>query len=222
LNNNLLDGRKTPDRLDPFGSRARRMEDYLLGEMDVTDLDERTGYLYLEYHRPGTQEYITTGIGLKAKRQGALEFWGFILLDNRRIGIDLKLYKTERALDGKLEKIPLTRRELENRIGEGGEVVKTQKDYMERVNRYLFGFKTVDDYDDLIKLLIQLRSPKLSKDFRPTVVYEILNEALPSLSDDELRPLSDTIENMDQIKSQLDQLQKEEQALKRLVRYYDQ
>lgn len=218
----LLDGRKTPDRLDPFGSRARRMEDYLLGEKDVTDLDERTGYLYLEYHRPGTQEYITTGIGLKAKRQGALEFWGFILLDNRRIGIDIQLYKTERALDGKLEKIPLTRRELENSIAEGGEVVKTQKDYLERVNRYLFGFKTVDDYDDLIKLLIQLRSPKLSKDFRPTVVYEILNEALPSLSDDELRPLSDTIENMDQIKSQLDQLQKEEQALKRLLRYYDQ
>jgi len=218
----LLDGRKTADRLDPFGSRARRMEDYLLGEKDVTDLDERTGYLYLEYHRPGTEEYITTGIGLKAKRQGALEFWGFILLDNRRIGIDIQLYKTERALDGKLEKIPLTRRELENRIGEGGEVVKNQKDYMERVNRYIFGFKTVDDYEDLIKLLIQLRSPKLSKDFRPTVVYEILNEALPSLSDDELRPLSDTIENMDQIKSQLDQLQKEEQALKRLVRHYDQ
>ncbi|SPF38827.1 conserved hypothetical protein [Candidatus Desulfosporosinus infrequens] len=42
------------------------------------------------------------------------------------------------------------------------------------------------------------------------------------MSDDELRPLSDTIENMDQIKSQLDQLQKEEQALKRLIRYYDQ
>ncbi|EHQ89471.1 TIGR02680 family protein [Desulfosporosinus youngiae] len=218
----LLDGRKSPDRLDPFGSRARRMEDYLLGEKDVSDLDERTGYLYLEYHRPGTQEYLTTGIGLKAKRQGTLDFWGFILWDNRRIGRDFQLFKTERALNGTLEKIPLTRRELEHRLADGGEVVKTQKDYMERVNRYLFGFKAVEDYDDLIKLLIQLRSPKLSKDFRPTVVYEILNAALPSLSDDELRPLSDTIETMDQIKSQLDQLQKEEQALKRLVRYYDQ
>lgn len=218
----LLDGRKSPDRLDPFGSRARRMEDYLLGEKEVSDLDERTGYLFLEYHRPGTQEYLTTGIGLKAKRQSTLEFWGFILWDNRRIGHDLQLYKTERALNGDLEKIPFTRRELEHRLGDGGEVVRTQKDYMERVNRYLFGFNAVEDYDDLIKLLIQLRSPKLSKDFRPTVVYEILNEALPSLSDDELRPLSDTIETMDQIKSQLDQLQKEEQALKRLVRYYDQ
>jgi uncharacterized protein (TIGR02680 family) len=218
----LLDGRKSPDRLDPFGSRARRMEDYLLGEKEVSDLDERTGYLYLEYHRPGTQEYLTTGIGLKAKRQGTLEFWGFVLWDNRRIGHDFQLFKTERALNGELEKIPFTRRELENRLGEGGEVIRTQKEYMERVNRYLFGFRAVEDYDDLIKLLIQLRSPKLSKDFRPTVVYEILNEALPSLSDDELRPLSDTIETMDQIKSQLDQLQKEEQALKRLVRHYDQ
>jgi uncharacterized protein YPO0396 len=27
----LLDGKKTPDRLDPFGSKARKMEDYLLG-----------------------------------------------------------------------------------------------------------------------------------------------------------------------------------------------
>ena len=217
----LLDGKKTPDRLDPFGSRARRMEDYLLGEKEVSDLDERTGYLFLEYHRPGTKQYLTTGIGLKAKRQSPIEFWGFIILDNRRIGENIKLYKTERSVDGQLEKVPLTRRELTNVLGEGGEVLKNQQDYMERVNRYLFGFKSIEDYNDLIKLLIQLRSPKLSKDFRPTVIYEILNESLPSLADEELRPLSDTIENMDQIKSQLDQLQKEEQALRRLIRPYE-
>ncbi|MCK9911016.1 hypothetical protein MXD81_17840, partial [Microbacteriaceae bacterium K1510] len=39
----LLDGKKSPDRLDPFGSKARRMEDYLLGEKEVTGRDERTG-----------------------------------------------------------------------------------------------------------------------------------------------------------------------------------
>ena len=38
----LLDGKKSPDRLDPFGSKARRMEDYLLGEKEVVDRDERT------------------------------------------------------------------------------------------------------------------------------------------------------------------------------------
>ncbi|HHY15930.1 MAG TPA: hypothetical protein GX521_07635, partial [Firmicutes bacterium] len=28
----LLDGNKSPERLDPFGSRARQMQDYLLDE----------------------------------------------------------------------------------------------------------------------------------------------------------------------------------------------
>ncbi|GAB6171201.1 TIGR02680 family protein [Paradesulfitobacterium aromaticivorans] len=217
----LLDGKKSPDRLDPFGSRARRMEDYLLGEKEVVEQDERTGYLYLEYTRPGRGQYLTTGIGLRAKRQSSLEFWGFVLLDNRRIGQDFLLYKTERDSEGEPVKIPLSRRELENRLGEGGQVVRTQQEYMGLVNKYVFGFRDLETFEDLMKLLIQLRSPKLSKDFRPTVVYEILTESLPALTDEELRPLSDTIENMDQIKSQLDQAVREEQALHRLLKVYD-
>src|SRR5690606_16520492 len=63
----LLDGKKSPDRLDPFGSRARRIEDYLLGEKGVVDRDERTGYLYLEYRRRGTEQTLTTGIGLRIR-----------------------------------------------------------------------------------------------------------------------------------------------------------
>ena len=218
----LLDGRKSPDRLDPFGSRARKMEDYLLGEKDVVDLDERTGYLYLEYKREGLEQYITTGIGLKAKRNSAMEFWGFVILDNRRIGRDFLLYKNEYSAElGKEQKIPLTRIELENRLGNGGKVVRTSKEYMVLVNKYIYGFEDVADYEELIKLLIQLRSPKLSKDFKPTVIYEILNESLPALSDEELRPLSDTIENMDQTKQQLEQLEKEQKSLKQLCKQYE-
>ncbi len=202
----LLDGKKSPDRLDPFGSKARRMEDYLLGESEVLDLDERTGYLYLEYERPGTGQYFTTGLGLRAKRHSPLESWGFVIWDNRRVGRDFLLYKTEGGPGGEAQKIPLTRRELENRLGQGGKAVKGQKDYMELVNKHLYGFEKPESFEELMKLLIQLRSPKLSKDFKPTVIYEILNESLPALSDEELRPLSDTIETMDQIKSQLDQL----------------
>jgi uncharacterized protein (TIGR02680 family) len=218
----LLDGKKSPDRLDPFGSRARKMEDYLLGEKEIVDRDERTGYLYIEYKRSKTDQYITTGIGLRAKRQGNLEFWGFVIHDNRRIGHDFQLYKTEYSAEkGEEQKIPLARRELENRLEQGGTVVHTQGDYMELVNKYVFGFESIDAYDELIKLLIQLRSPKLSKDFKPTVIYDILNNALPALSDDELRPLSDTIEHMDQTKQQLDQLIRDHQALTKLCKHYD-
>ena len=42
----ILDGDRTPSRLDPFGSSDRRMEYYFLGEEGK---DESTGYLFLEF-----------------------------------------------------------------------------------------------------------------------------------------------------------------------------
>lgn len=219
----LLDGKKSPDRLDPFGSKARKMEDYLLGEKSVVDREERTGYLYLEYKREGVEQYLTTGIGLRARRHANLDSWYFVLYDNRRIGRELLLYEPSFSVeDGKEQKIPLSRKQLENRVAGGGRVVRTRNEYQELVNKHIFGFEDLEAYEELVKLLIQLRSPKLSKDFKPTVIYEILTNALPSLSDEELRPLTDTIENMDQTQQQLDQLMREQRSLKRLCREYDQ
>ncbi len=215
----LLDGKKSPDRLDPFGSRARKIEDYLLGEKEIVDRDERTGYLFIEYKRENTDQYITTGIGLQARRNKTLNAWYFIITDNRRIGKDLFLYEYEHHA-GEKQQIPLSRIQLENRIGTGGQVVRTQGDYMKLINKYIFGFETIEAYEDLIKLLIQLRSPKLSKDFRPTVIYEILEAALPPLTDEDLRHLSDTIEHMDQTKQQIEQLEREQEALDKLIKRY--
>lgn len=78
----------------------------------------------------------------------------------------------------------------------------------------------MEAYEDLIKLLIQLRSPKLSKDFRPTVIYDILEAALPPLTDEDLRYLSDTIEQMDQTKQQIEQLKREMDAIQKLNHVY--
>jgi uncharacterized protein (TIGR02680 family) len=211
----LLDGKKSPDRLDPFGSKARRMEDYLLGEKEVVDRDERTGYLFMEYKKQGTEQYITTGIGMQAKRNKGIKSWYFLLTDNRRIAEDFQLAQYHKG-----DRVPLSAKELENRIGHGGYVVHTQKEYMELVNKYVFGFQSNEAYEDLIKLLVQLRSPKLSKDFKPTVIYEILESALPPLTDDELRHLSDTIENMDQTQQQLEQLEREYESSRKLVNHY--
>ncbi|WP_034774274.1 TIGR02680 family protein [Exiguobacterium antarcticum] len=216
----LLDGKKSPDRLDPFGSRARKMEDYLLGEKEISNREERTGYLFLEYKRTDSEQYVTTGIGLQAKRGKPMKFWGFVITDNRRIGEDITLYKKSRQGEAE-QKIPYSRIELERMIGEGGRVVQTQGEYMQLVNKHVFGFETMEAYEELIKLLIQLRSPKLSKDFRPTVIYEILEASLPALSDEDLRHLSDTIEHMDQTKQQLEQLSREKEALTRLSKGYD-
>ena len=210
----LLDGNMRPERLDPFGSRARKMENYLLEEND--DRDERTGYLYMEFKRLGSEEYLTLGLGIRARKNKKLESWYFCITDNRRVGHDIFLYKD-------LEnKITCSKIELKNRIGDGGKVMETQSEYAACVNRLLFGFETQEEYKELLELLIQLRTPKLSKDFKPTVINEILSSSLQTLSEDDLRPMSEAIENMDNLKTNLDSLNESIQGARQIEKVYDQ
>jgi isoleucyl-tRNA synthetase len=71
----------------------------LLGEDG--EKDENTAYLYMEFMKPETKNYMTIGLGLKAQRGKSLQSWGFALTDGRRIGQDFYLYKNLG------EKIPL-------------------------------------------------------------------------------------------------------------------
>ena len=132
----LLDGNMSPERLDPFGSRDRKMSSYLLEEDDGRD--ERTGYLYLEFKRQESDIWLTIGMGIRARRGKPLDKWYFSLTDGRRIGKDFWMYKETG------EKVTLSRKELENRIGSGGQVFDRQADYMDYVNRQIFGFETID------------------------------------------------------------------------------
>ncbi len=210
----LLDGNMRPERLDPFGSNARKMENYLLEEGD--EREERIGYLYMELKRQESDEYLTLGIGLRARKSKKMDSWYFCITDGRRIGIDIYLYKEQP------EKIVYTKRELANRIGDGGMVIESQREYADMVNRLLFGFETREEYKELLDLLIQLRTPKLSKDFKPTVINEILSGSLQTLSEDDLRPMSEAIENMDSIKTNLDALQEGISAAEQIKKVYDQ
>lgn len=193
----LLDGNKSPERLDPFGSKARKIENYLLVDEEE---EERISYLYMEFVKPKSSIYITIGIGFKAKRGKKLESWYFILKDGRRINVDLKLYKNTG------EKLALTAKQFQNILGEGNVYTESQKEYMQKVNEHLYGYSDLDNYKDLLKLLIQLRSPKLSKDFKPTVIYEILQESLSTLTEDDLRTISEAMDNMDSLNMKLKEL----------------
>lgn len=210
----LLDGNMRPERLDPFGSRARKMENYLLEEGD--DREERTGYLYMEFKRMKSEEYMTLGLGIRARKNKKLESWYFCITDNRRVGKDVFLYKD---VDNR---ITCSKAELKNRIGDGGKVMETQGEYAACVNRLLFGFETQEEYREFLELLIQLRTPKLSKDFKPTVINEILSSSLQTLSEDDLRPMSEAIENMDSLKTNLDSLNESINAARQIEKVYDQ
>lgn len=208
----LLDGNMSPERLDPFGSRDRKMSSYLLEEDD--EREERTGYLYLEFKRQDSDTYITIGMGIRARKRKPLDKWYFSLSDGRRVGKDFYLYKDIG------EKVPLSKKELENRIGSGGKVFDRQADYMEYVNRQIFGFETIEEYKEMIDLLIQLRTPKLSKDFKPSVINEILGDSLQPLSDDDLRPMSEAIENMDSLSMNLKSREEARRAALKINRVF--
>ena len=207
----LLDGNKSPERLDPFGSKARTISNYLIDE----ETDEKTAYLYMEFKRKSAEKYITLGLGLKAMRGKSPQSWYFILSDGRRINKNLFLYKDAG------EKIPLTKKQLENSLGEGNFFTDSQKKYMEKVNEYLFGFDDIDSYEELLNLLISIRSPKLSKDFKPTKIYDILTDSLKVLSEEDLRPMSESMENMDSYQDTLEQNKRALEGASKIKSAYD-
>lgn len=210
----LLDANKSPGRLDPFGSRDRKLENYMLEDGD--NREERIGYLYMEFKRADSNTFITIGMGLRARKNRPLDTWYFNIKDGRRIGKEINLYKKDRTNS----KICFNKSELKTAIDTGGQVLDKQSEYMEMVNKQLFGFSNNEEYSELINLLIQLRTPKLSKDFKPTIINEILSDSLQALTEDDLRPMSEAIENMDVLKTTLDSLYESKKAADRIKQVY--
>lgn len=187
----ILDGNRSPERLDPFGSRDRKMDFYLLGD---GERDESTGYLFLEFKKKNLDVYLTIGIGLRAQKGKSMDFWGFCLCDGRRIGHDFELYE-------KLGKnmLPLTKQKLKNLIADRDNWAENPGAYKKLVNDRLYQFQDIRQFDQMVQLLIKVRAPKLSKDFRPTAVKEILTDSLQVLSDDDLSAMVSTMERMDEL-----------------------
>ena len=196
----ILDGDRTPSRLDPFGSGDRRMEYYFLGEEGK---EESTGYLYLEFKKQDREEYRTIGIGQRARKGKPMDFWGFVILDGRRIGDSIWLYKEVGS-----SRIPLDKTELKKALGDEPPFTDVPGDYKKMVNKYLFGFGRAEQYEQFIRLLVKVRAPKLSKEFKPSKVTEILNDSLQTLTDEDLRPMVDAMEKMDSIQGTLEQLRR--------------
>ena len=80
---------------------------------------------------------------------------------------------------------------------------ESQTAYKEMVNDQIFRFEDIRQYDQLVQLLIMVRAPKLSKDFRPTEVKKLLNLSLQVLTDDDLSAMVSTMEQMDNLEDTL-------------------
>ncbi|MEG1048350.1 MAG: hypothetical protein RSE48_02245, partial [Bacilli bacterium] len=206
----LFDGNKSSERLDSFGTKARKIDDYLL--LEGSNKEENTGYLYMELY--DGKEYITIGMGLKAVKNKPITFWGFSL-KNKRINKDFLLYKS------RSNKIPLSKKELLIQLQECGTLVETTGEYKKMVNNLIFGFPNMDMYDEFINLIIQIRSPKLSNSFKPSHLTNILSDVLQPLSENELLPMTEAIREMSKSKEQIEELKNETNSLKQLLPSYN-
>ncbi|MFC3803827.1 TIGR02680 family protein [Cohnella sp. GCM10012308] len=222
----MLDGNKDPKRLDPFESSDRKFYDILLGEESLNkDIIERIGYVVIEYKLANTEQYMTTGFGLHAKRKNRRleDAWGFVIHDgSRRIGRGsnpISLYKVE-VLDGSPEQIPLDRKEITAAIGESGTVVDSKK-YAELINKHLFKFPDGTGLTLFTDVLVRLKSPKLTKGGGPDDLKETLNESLSPLSDQELSALTTTVEAQDQTQREILKTRSDLGFVKKLDRGYD-
>jgi len=209
----ILDGNKSPARLDPFGTTDKHIEDYVLGGIDTEKKEEATSYLYMEVFHEEKQKYITIGMGLHGRQGRQVEFYGFSIVDGRRIGRDLFLYNNE--------KVPLTKQELKLTLGSENTIVEKTSDYKKMVNNLLFGFESPEAYDEFINVLLQLRSPKLSKDFKPTKLMGILSTVLQPLTEEDLRSLTDAIEEMDKTKEKLSKLEEDSKQISYFLKTFN-
>ncbi|MGL6064467.1 MAG: SbcC/MukB-like Walker B domain-containing protein [Fusobacteriaceae bacterium] len=192
----LLDGNRAPGRLDPFGTISRKLDNYMLVREGET---ERTAYLFMELKKSGIENYITVGMGIKAQKDKNTDIWYFIVRDGKRIGQDIKLKRKELG-----EEIVLQKKQMKNIMEESGYFFQSQREYMTAMNDIFFGFDSVEYYEDLLSLIINIRSPKLSKDFKPTKMYEILNDSLKTLDKDDLKGITEAMEEMDIIKNKIE------------------
>ncbi|RKT55521.1 TIGR02680 family protein [Saccharothrix australiensis] len=197
----LLRGEIGASVLDPFGSQHRTMRFNLLPTGEDDDprppSDAGLGYAWAEYGRvddDGTARFFVCGLGVSARRgSGTSAVTTWHLITHLRPGRDFKLAAAGRPLDQKeLKKVP------------GVSVPDSAARYRARLAAELFGLGT-GAYDNLTELLKQLRKPKLGERLNPASLAETLRAALPPLAGTEITQLADGWDNLEKLRTAVEQ-----------------
>ncbi len=197
----LLDGEIIPQRVEPDGDPAKRMEwNLLMGGKH----DDRIGYTWLEFGRVdehGIEHFQTVGCGLRAVQgKGLAQQWLFIT--RQRIGRDLFLANEHFQ--------PLVKTRLEELIaGHGqffgsGRVEEDRREYRKAVDALFFRLGA--RYESLLSLLIQLRQPQLTRKLEEKTLSDALNQSLPPLPDSVLGDVAEAFRTLENDRKELGDL----------------
>lgn len=223
----LLDGDVRSHKLDPFGGRERKISDTVLGEKELLGLNHRIGYISLEFKKGKAGVTKTIGMGIEADRDKKQPKVWYFIVNGKRIGDkerELRLYSTE-VIDGVVKSIPRNEKDLRTTIEvklQCGKVYNHRDEYATAVNKQLFGFENLESYKGLIDLLLQARSPKLSDQNKPEGAAYVLNDSLPQLTEEDLRPLTSSIESINRLENDLITYKEDLKEIRKLNEVYQE
>ncbi len=197
----LLDGEILPQRVEPDGDPAKRMDwNLLMGGK----YDDRTGYTWIEFGRTdesGEEHFQTLGCGLRAVQgRGIAQQWLFIT--RQRIGHDLFLLNEHSQ--------PLGKSRLEELVGAHGQVFgsgrveEDRREYRKAVDALFF--RLGPRYESLLSLLIQLRQPQLTRKLDEGTLSDALNQSLPPLPEAVLGDVADAFRTLENDRHELEDL----------------
>ena len=81
--------------------------------------------------------------------------------------------------------------------------------------------KSIDNYEELSMLIAQFHSPNLSEGLEPKTLLETLSNLLPTLTDTQIRFISDAVENTDKQKNRLLAMTESYKASEHILNAYD-
>ncbi|MCD9005748.1 TIGR02680 family protein [Luteimonas sp. XNQY3] len=214
----LFDAQLRPSRVEPDGDAGKKMAwNLLMGDR----YPRRVGYSWIEFgrrEREGRTRYLTLGVGLSAVAGRAqLESWFFLLegdgdAPDPRLGRDLWLTTADRHV--------LNRERLRDEIaGRGLMFENNAQGYRRAVDERLFHLGT-QRYAALMDTLIQLRQPQLSKKPDESGLSNALSESLPPLPVDLLGDVAEALNQLEEDRNQLQDIQHLEQTVTRFEQRY--
>jgi len=206
----LLDG--DTRRIDAAGEQAGVLKSWMLSGRDD---QQPIGYLWVEFsrraagggHSAGPAEYVACGCGIKANRStDAVNTWWFVT--SRRPDIDFTLVEDRRPLSAESLRVVL-----------GADPVYRHDQraaYRGEVRRRLFGGADLDQH---IRLLHVVRNPRVG-DRIDVDLPMYLNDALPQLSEAALEDAAQPLDDLEEHRHNVEELQRTADALGALGTVY--
>ncbi len=190
-------------RIDAAGEQTGILKSWMLSGRDDA---QPVGYLWIEFERAG--RFLVCGCGIKANRQSdTVKTWWFVT--SKRPGIDFRLVEAGG--------VPLSATRLRAAV-EPDEVFgeRRRKDYRRVIEQRLFGGASVGQH---MRLIDRVRTPRVG-DRIDLDLPAYLVDALPQLSEQALLEAASPLDDLEEHRRNVAELEKTSGAIRGLLDVY--